>query len=250
MLTRYRPRLEQLESRLVLSRDSVAFAFATSDEYLTNLVTGLYEGYLGREAQPEEVQMHLSALASGMSEESLEAHILASAERLAGFTFSSTVSAPALLDTERFVTQTYFDELSRLPDQAGFEHWVTALNSGSTTRYQFVLDVLMSAEGLDTYTVLVFEGHLLRRPTGANLGDLNPGPELADCRADRLDGATRADLRAKVFASNEYYGAVFAGQFTGIVNTSDEQWARWLHYDVLDKVNPATDAEVTAYLAL
>lgn len=53
---------------------------------------------------------------------------------------------PSTLTNAEFATVIYDDVLGRVPDQAGFDFWVGALDSEAVSRDQFILEVLKGAK--------------------------------------------------------------------------------------------------------
>jgi hypothetical protein len=103
------------------SRGKVALSFTTTSEYLTNVVNGMYQTYLGRGGDGDGVSYWVGRLADGSTtDEQLAALFISSDEFYA--THGGTDSG--------WVDGLYQVVLHRAPDAVGKQSWLNALNSG------------------------------------------------------------------------------------------------------------------------
>lgn len=109
-----------------------------SSSQLTELVD-LYVAYFNRAPDAMGLDFWGGQLASGASFSTVAA----------GFASSTEVSAkyPSTLSNADFVTAVYTNVLGRNTDASGFNFWVNALQSGSVTKGNFVLNVVQSVLG-------------------------------------------------------------------------------------------------------
>ncbi|WP_104017137.1 DUF4214 domain-containing protein [Roseovarius nitratireducens] len=98
----------------------------------------LYIAYFNR--APDAVGLHFwgTAFANGVSLEEMATLFIDQDETLAAYPSGTSNSA--------FAETVYENVLGRTPDQDGFEFWVGQLESGDTSRDQFILEVLRGVE--------------------------------------------------------------------------------------------------------
>ena len=98
----------------------------------------LYIAYFNRAPDAIGLNFWGTAFASGTSLREMASLFIDQDETRAAY--------PSSLDNSDFATAVYDNVLGRLPDQAGFQFWVDALNSGGVDRDQFILAVLDGAK--------------------------------------------------------------------------------------------------------
>jgi hypothetical protein len=139
----------------VISRQGVAQAIWNSPEHRDDEVQQYYATYLHRPATAAEVAGWEKVMRAGMSEDQVQAAILASAEFTAGQG-----------SNESFVAALYQDVLGRDPDPAGAAGWLNFLNRG-VSRYLLAQWFLASSERYDHVVNTLYGGILHRQPTPA-----------------------------------------------------------------------------------
>jgi uncharacterized repeat protein (TIGR01451 family) len=117
-----------------VTRQFVIQAFLHSQEYELNFVDGVYEEFLGRQADGGGESYFVNQLSAGVSEEAVIVQILGSSEYFADSGSSN----------QTFVENLYLDLLGR-PADPGSDTWINALNIGQT-RTQVVQAILQSSE--------------------------------------------------------------------------------------------------------
>jgi subtilisin family serine protease len=199
---------------------NVADGIATSTEYDTDVVNGIYEQYLHRAADPTGVANWVGQMQSGtVSYETIRGYILGSQE------FQNDLAA----EYPDYVTGLYETLLGRAPDAAGLAYWTQMLgtltsNSPDTQRDPVAIGISTSFEQYEDFVTAKFQQFLNRAPSAALTPSLpspayqsatNPNgiptptsPSLQGEQgywADSLShGTTDGDFIADILSSNEY----------------------------------------------
>jgi Domain of unknown function (DUF4214) len=217
----FRPGVEQLESREVLSNttfvahlyqdvlgrqpDSAGYtfwvnrldqglsttgqasiAFATSTEYRTNVIGGFYSDLLGRSPSTAEVNTYLSLFEAGLSQDNVRALFLGSQE------FYNRVGQ----NPTAYVTQLYAKVLGRTASAADVAFWVNELNVSNGDRTRVARDFLGSVEYKQDELTGVYVGFLQRNPDTAGFNFW---------MRQQLNGMTFETLAVSFLASTEYF---------------------------------------------
>jgi hypothetical protein len=115
-----------------LSAAEIAQAVASSPEAKATQVSDLYQNYLGREADPEGAAYWQSQLASGANVDD----VIKSFTRAADEDYTNFIT--------QAITSGYGSNLARLPEQEGFQYWLSsAISSGLSA--QQIQDAIKSA---------------------------------------------------------------------------------------------------------
>ncbi len=178
---------------------AVVQAIEGSKEYLTDIMTALYQHYLHRAPEGPGLQNWVSALQGGATIETVTASILASPEYFAGHGGANP----------GFVHGLYQDVLGRTASAGEVQIWVTNLNKGET-RAQVALTFLTSNE---YYTDLVKGGPWTPFNPETNWGGYYPeflshagsAVEWAYWVNKLAQGATDQVVLAAIFGSAEGY---------------------------------------------
>jgi hypothetical protein len=120
-----------------------------SSEYLTDLVNNLYQTYLNRSADPTGLSAFLTDLESGITIEQLKAAILGSPEYYQDQGGTNT----------DFLQGLQAAILSRAPDSAGEQAWLTNLQNGLTNT-QVAEGVLISTEADHDFVTADYQQYL------------------------------------------------------------------------------------------
>jgi uncharacterized repeat protein (TIGR01451 family) len=115
--------------------DTVGNGLTGSDEFLTNLVTQDYMGFLHRTPSSDEVGSWVNLLKNGLGDEQV----------LAGFTSSAEYYQQAGGTDQGWINALYHDVLGRTADAGGKTSWLQALASG-VSRFNLALAFATSAE--------------------------------------------------------------------------------------------------------
>jgi hypothetical protein len=186
------------------TRNSVATVVLTSAEYRQRLLTDFYSTFLHRPIFPAEVSFWAPAFASGMTDEQIEAQILASPEyfALGGSSNSS------------WINRVYNEVLGRSPSAAETSAYLTLL--GSNSRLSVALSILNSLEAASRRVQLAFPRFLHRSPTAF---------ESSTFVAQLQGGVTDEQFLAQLVASDEYvnFGTIL---FTGPISATTRYWVR------------------------
>jgi hypothetical protein len=185
----FRPSVEQLESREVLSNSSfvthlyqdvlgrqpdaagysfwvnsldqgtyttgqVSIAFAASTEYRTNVIGRFYVDILGRYPNTSEVNTFLSLFEAGLSQDNIRGLFFGSEE------FYNRVGQ----NPTAFVTQLYSQILGRTASAADVNFWVNELNASNGDRARIARNFLGSPEYKQDEVIAVYAGFLHRNP--------------------------------------------------------------------------------------
>jgi hypothetical protein len=186
------------------TRASVASVVLTSAEYRQRLLTDFYSTFLHRPISAAEVSFWGPAFASGMTDEQIEAQILASPEyfALGGSSNSS------------WINRVFNEVLGRAPSAAETSAYLTLL--GSNSRLSVGLSILNSLEAANHRVQLAFPRFLHRSPTGT---------ETSTFVALLQGGLTDEQFLAQLVASDEYvnFGTIL---FTGPISATTRYWVR------------------------
>lgn len=131
----------------------VALTFATSPEYLNNLIQADYRTYLGRQASPVEVAGWQAQLNAGLGENQLQAAFLGSSEYFADHGNAITP----------WLNGVYHDVLGRAADAAGLSSLSQSLQAG-TTRGMVALAMVTSPEAFSRLVSAAYQDLLGRAP--------------------------------------------------------------------------------------
>jgi hypothetical protein len=167
-----------------LTRAQAAFNFVNSPENRGNQVRAYYRDFLGREASQGEVDFYVEHLRGGGDEARVAQNFILSPEFTGGH------------DDAQFTHTMYDTILGRIATPTEVDFYVTALDSGETTRPQVVLNFLYSPEGV---------GRVVRRDYLAYLGREPRDGEVAFWRSQVDGGATLGSVAVGVLGSDEFY---------------------------------------------
>ena len=171
------------------TRDQVARAIATSTEYRTLVVRGLYQKYLRRDADPNGLNGFVGFLAAGGTVEGAIASMVGSAEYFNG---------PGGGTNNGFLTALFQDVLGRGIDPGALTAFGNLLASG-TSRSQVANVILSSTEYLES----VVKGAYVRL-----LGRAGDTAGINAYVAFLRGGGRQEDLFVIFGASAEYFGRV------------------------------------------
>jgi hypothetical protein len=159
-----------------------------SKEYHTDLVEGMYEKFLNRQAGPAGLQVFVNMLGSGGTIEQVESIILGSPEfyKLSGGT------------VQEFVDALYRDLLGRALDPTGGKIWPQYIIQGQT-RQQVAANVLASEEYLQDLVNGYYLEFLYRQ---ADTFGLNAFVEALQ------QGTPDQNVIADILASGESYSRI------------------------------------------
>ncbi len=169
-----------------VSRSAVVLALENTNEYRIDVVQDLYQKYLKRAADAGGLQMGVSFLASGGTQEHLAAIIVGSQEffRLQGGNSSTS-----------FVTALFQDALGRAPDAQALTLNSAGINTGAVTPQQVALFVFGSEEYSNVLVADSYQTFLRRSADSA--GVLHFAQSLQS-------GMTDEQLVATLIGSTEY----------------------------------------------
>ena len=165
------------------SRASVVDAYASSDEWVSALVTGFYESTLERQPDADGLRHWIDAIADGMTPAEVASHFYGSAEYFA-----------ASGDSEAWVRDLYLEIVQREPDADGLAHWAGQADDGvalSTIASTFYA----SAESRQTRVVGLYDALLDRTPDPGGLAHW----------AERLLDGRDIELAVVLAVSPEYH---------------------------------------------
>jgi hypothetical protein len=184
---RYRPHLESLENRALLTAASyaVSIGIVTSLENESNVVRSLYSNILGRAPDATGFSSWVNALQHGVAPEAVEASFYGSAE----FFIDSGNTASG------FVTAIYENLLNRAPDSAGFNNWVMAINNGEAP-VQVALAFTTSLERRVNLIVGEYRFLLNRTPSSG---------EINTWLAQYTQGMNNFGLADRLLGSDEFF---------------------------------------------
>ena len=166
------------------SREAVVLDYATSDEWVTVLITHYYESTLGRAPEPAGLRNWIGAIGAGMSPADVAAQFYASQEY---FLRSGGTN-------EAWVADLYREILQRDPDAAGLENWVRATDNGRA-RPDIAADFYGSMESRATRVTDLYQTLLGRSPDRSGLTTWT----------EVLRNGRDIELAAMLASSTEYY---------------------------------------------
>jgi hypothetical protein len=132
----------------------VANALTHSAEYYSDIVTAVYQNYLGRSPQASEVAAWVGLMQQGLSDERLEAGFIGSPEYIANH------GGPGA----GWVKGMYQNLLGRTPLQSEVNAWVRALEAGASPT-QIAYDFAASAEREGQRITADYQKYLGRAPS-------------------------------------------------------------------------------------
>jgi hypothetical protein len=182
-----KPTVEALETRNLLSTASLAAAYGivNSPEHFASYITAEYHNLLGRDPDSAGFNSWMTQMENGLAPEAVEAGITASNEYIQNQGGDPT----------SWLTSLYNNLLGRDPDAAGIDHWLGELQNGASA-YQVALWFSWSPEREAGIITEDYSGFLGRSP--------DPGA-VDHWLADIQQGADRADVAARIVASDEYF---------------------------------------------
>ena len=125
------------EDRSTLDLDAFGGPASLTGAELQSFVE-LYIAYFNRAPDALGLNFWGTAFANGRPLQQIASDFIDQVETRATY--------PSDMSNEDFATAVYENVLGRFPDQAGFDFWVGALNSGSVGRDRFILEVLGGAK--------------------------------------------------------------------------------------------------------
>jgi hypothetical protein len=232
--------VEQLEARQLLSvsRQAVANLFVHSPEHYAFVVNDIYQSYLGRTPDPNEVNGWVANMQRGMTEEQVAALILSSHEYIVLNGGGGS-----------YIDALYDDVLNRNPtgdpnleaditDPNGFNFWLHTLRSGASA-FSIAYAFVTSYES-ESLTITAFYQDFLNRTPSLN--EINGWVALFNA------GTSNVDIRAMFLSSLEYY--------TTAGKNDNKDWITRLYADLLGRpdntVTPPVpgpaDSEITGWV--
>jgi hypothetical protein len=165
-------------------RKTVALSVLASDEYRNRLMTGFYATFLHRTPSPAELSFWLPAFAANLSDEQIEAQIVASPEY---FALSGGTNAG-------WINRIFNDVLGRAPSAAEITTYSGIL--GSSSRTTAGLSILKSSEAVNRLVQQYYSAFLRRSATASEAGALVPAI---------LSGVSDEQVIAQILAGDEYF---------------------------------------------
>jgi Ig-like domain CHU_C associated/Domain of unknown function (DUF4214) len=185
-------------------RATVALSVLTSTEYRQRLVTSFYATFLHRTPSAAELAFWLPAFAANLSDEQIEAQIVASPEylSLAGGTNAA------------WINRMFSDVLGRTPSALEASNFSALLSTFSRTTVGLV--ILNSSETANRHVQQYFTRFLRRSATGA---------EASSFAAALVGGSTDEQVIAQILALDEYFnfGTVL---LTDVISATTRYWVR------------------------
>jgi hypothetical protein len=172
-----------------VSTTAVAYGIVSSVEYRTELVSGYYETFLGRAADPG-LSYWVAQLNGGVSDQSV----------IAGFLGSSEFYAKSGSTPGGFVTAMYGILLGRAPDPGGLGFWETQLSSG-VTRSAVAAGILSSTE---------YRSDFVEAQYMTLLGRAGEAGGISYWVAQLAGGASNESVIANFVGSAEFYAKATA----------------------------------------
>lgn len=236
-----------------VTRTDVALGIAESDDYRTRAINAIYQTYLNRPADSDEVQNGLNALRGGTTYEQIRVGILGSQEyysqaggtpsgfvtRLYEDVLNRTPGTPELLyqqqqltngasrasiaaalvtSTEGFtdlVVSQYRQYLHRGPNTDEVNRWVSALRAGHGSDDQLVAQII----GSDEYEADAVTAYLQQVSVDL-LGHTADPTLLTTYQAQLLSGTPAVSVVQSIESSEEYLGDVVASTYQAYLNSS------------------------------
>ena len=186
------------------TRASVASVVLASADYRQQLLTGFYSTFLHRPISAAEVGFWAPAFASGMTDEQIEAQIIASPEY---FALGGSSNA-------NWINRVFNEVLGRSPSSTETSAYLTLL--GSNSRLSVGLSILNSGEAITRRVQQAFPRFLHRTATPV---------EQTTFVASLLGGLTDEQFLAQLVSADEYFnfGTLL---FTGPISTTTRFWVR------------------------
>lgn len=167
-------------------RQNIAESLVTSVEYRSNLVQRMYQQFLGRAADPQDLNGSVFLLQNGNTDEQVLANILASPEYFTNHFSNNTT----------FVTGLYNDLFSRAPTPAETEASTNRLDAGTVGGFQVAFELLRTVEYAAIRVQSMFQQYLGRPATPV---DTQAFVGLI------AQGGTNEVMIAVIIISNEYF---------------------------------------------
>jgi hypothetical protein len=165
-------------------RTTVALSVLTSAEYRNRLMTSFYATFLHRTPSAAELSFWLPAFAANLSDEQIEAQLVASPEY---FALSGGTNAG-------WINRIFIDVLGRTPSAAETSSFSGFL--GSSSRATAGLSILKSSEAVNRRVQQYYTTFLRRSATTAEAGALVPAI---------LGGVSDEQVIAQILAGDEYF---------------------------------------------
>ena len=166
------------------SKAEIVAGYAESDEWVSALVTALYQATLARQPDDEGLRHWIDQIAAGMSPAEVAAHFYGSDEYVnaAGGTHRA------------WITDLYHEVLLREPDREGLDHWVGKADAG-VHRGTIAGSFHASLESRRTRVEGLYQALLGRQPDHDGLAHWS----------ERLRGGDDIELAVDLAVSPEYY---------------------------------------------
>jgi hypothetical protein len=185
-------------------RATVAQSVLTSVEYRSGLVTSFYSTFLHRTPSAAEVSFWMPAFVANLTDEQIEAQILASPEYFALAGGSNTA----------WLTRVFNDVLGRTPSASDLSVFATLL--GSSSRTTVGLQILTSNEAANRRVQQYYARYLRRAATT---------PEATSFVSALMGGTSNEQVIAQILAADEYfnYGTLL---ITDPITATTRYWVR------------------------
>jgi hypothetical protein len=198
----------------------VASDITHSTEHYSDLITAAYEQYLNRPPESQGFNFWLQQMVQGLSDESLEASFIGSAEYIANHGGTGAIWVQGL----------YLDLLGRDPAQSEVAWWLGALANGMTS----------TAVAHKFATSPEREGQRITEDYWTYLDRL-PEPGVVDWWVQSFQGGiSNEDVSASFVGSPEYFADSNKGK------NNDSTWVQSAYIDVLERL--ASQAEINAWV--
>ena len=185
-------------------RTTVALSVLTSLEYRQRLIASFYATFLHRTPSAAEISFWMPAFAANLTDEQIEAQIIASSEYFALSGSNNT----------GWLTRVFNDVLGRAPSASDLSTFSAVL--GSASRTTVGLKILTSSEAANRRVQQYYSRYLRRSALTA---------EAAGFTAAMLGGTTDEQVIAQIVAADEYfnYGTLL---ITDPINATTRYWVR------------------------
>ncbi len=165
-------------------RANIVSGFATSDEWIAQVVNGYYRSILGRSVDGGGLRSWVDAYHHGLPPAAIAVSLYGSDEF-----FSESGST-----NRRWVDALYRDIFGRAPDSSGLEHWTSVADDG-VARPAIANALYQSRESRQTRVSGLYQDLLGRAPDGAGLASW----------VDVLANGQDIQLASALAQSDEYY---------------------------------------------